>query len=163
MIWPILGLSIYNTHQRRCCERLRSIMHTQITKFMGPTWVLLAPDGPHVGPQDPCYQGIPTPIRRCSLSRQRPRCATNGAVICWARLCCVPLQINTTYRQISNMRHQIPKLKCFSSRLAVVFVQSIDTRSSSRAGAAPPTGDAPTTSEWWTILLHTKACLMLKS
>ena len=24
---------------------------------MGPTWVLSAPDGPHVGPREPCYQG----------------------------------------------------------------------------------------------------------
>ena len=24
---------------------------------MGPTWDLLAPDGPHVGPYKPCYQG----------------------------------------------------------------------------------------------------------
>ena len=26
--------------------------HTQIAKFMGPTWVLSAPNGPHVGPTD---------------------------------------------------------------------------------------------------------------
>ena len=24
---------------------------------MGPTWVLSASDGPHVGPHEPCYQG----------------------------------------------------------------------------------------------------------
>ena len=24
---------------------------------MGPTWVLSAPDGPHVGPHEPCFQG----------------------------------------------------------------------------------------------------------
>ena len=26
---------------------------------MGPNWVLSAPDGPHVGPHEPCYQGGP--------------------------------------------------------------------------------------------------------
>ena len=25
---------------------------------MGPTWVLPAPDGPHIGPMNFCYQGI---------------------------------------------------------------------------------------------------------
>ena len=24
---------------------------------MGPTWVLSAPDGPHAGSHEPCYQG----------------------------------------------------------------------------------------------------------
>ena len=46
--------------------------------------------------------------------------------------------------------HQIPKLKCFSFRLAVVFAQSIEASCSVESedvvGAAP-TGDAPTTSE----------------
>ena len=58
-----------------------------------------------------------------------------------------------TYRQISNIRRiQIPKLKCISSRLAVVFVQYIEARcwveNADVVGAAP-TGDAPTTSEWF--------------
>ena len=26
---------------------------------MGPTWVLSAPDGPHVGPNEAAYQGCP--------------------------------------------------------------------------------------------------------
>ena len=47
--------------------------------------------------------------------------------------------------------HQIPELKCFSSRLAVVFAQSNEARcyveNEDVVGAAP-TGDAPTTSEW---------------
>ena len=43
--------------------------------------------------------------------------------------------------------HQIPKLKCFSSRLAVVFAQSIDTRfymyvENEDAVGATRTGDA---------------------
>ena len=25
---------------------------------IGPTWVLSAPGGPHVGPNEPCYQGF---------------------------------------------------------------------------------------------------------
>ena len=50
--------------------------------------------------------------------------------------------------------HQIPKLKCFSSRLAVVFAQYIEAKfwveNEDVVGAAP-TGDAPTTSELSTI------------
>ena len=50
--------------------------------------------------------------------------------------------------------HQIPKLKCFSSRLTVVFVQYIEAmwqvENKDVVGAAP-TGDAPTASEWSTI------------
>ena len=52
--------------------------------------------------------------------------------------------------------HQILKLKWASSRLAVVFAQSIETKcyfeNEDVVGAAP-TGDAPTTSEWSTTLL----------
>ena len=62
--------------------------------------------------------------------------------------------------------HQIPKLICFSSRLAVVFVQSIEARclveNEDVVGAAP-TGDAPTTSEWSTSLLPTKVRLILET
>ena len=61
--------------------------------------------------------------------------------------------------------HQIPKLKCSSSRLAVVTPQSIEVRCSVEnedvVGAAP-TGDAPTTSEWSTILLPTMVQLILE-
>ena len=62
--------------------------------------------------------------------------------------------------------HQIPKLKCFSSRLAVVFAQSNEAmcyvENEDVVGAAP-TGDAPTTSEWSTILLPTKVRLILET
>ena len=58
--------------------------------------------------------------------------------------------------------HQIPKLKCFSSRLVVVFAQSNEARcqveNEDVVGAAP-TGDAPATSEWSIILLPTKVRL----
>ena len=59
--------------------------------------------------------------------------------------------------------HQISQFKCFSSHFAIVFVQYIEARCSVEnedvVGAAP-TGDAPTTSEWSTILLPTKAQLI---
>ena len=51
--------------------------------------------------------------------------------------------------------HQIPKLKCFLSRLAVVFAQSIEARCYVKNGdvdGAVPTGDAPTTINYiWVI------------
>ena len=47
--------------------------------------------------------------------------------------------------------HQISKLKCFSSRLVIVFAQYIEGKcyveNEDVVGAAP-TGDAPITSEW---------------
>ena len=61
-------------------------------------------------------------------------------------------------------RNQIPKQKCSSSRLAVVFDQTIETRCSivnEDAVVVEPTGDAPTASEWSTILLPTKVRLLL--
>ena len=74
---------------------------------------------------------------------------------------------NYDYRQVSNIRRtQSKKHKCFSSRLAVVFAQSIEARcevdNEDVVGAAP-TGDAPTTSEWSTILLPTKVRLILET
>ena len=51
--------------------------------------------------------------------------------------------------------HQIAKLKCFSSRLAMVFAQSIEARwqvENEDVVRAALTGDAPTTCEWSTIL-----------
>ena len=63
-------------------------------------------------------------------------------------------EMKLTYREISNIRHTRWKnSKCFLSRLAVVFAQSIEARCSVEnedvVGAAP-TGDTPTTSEWST-------------
>ena len=61
--------------------------------------------------------------------------------------------------------HQIPKLNCFLSRLSIVLAQSIDARckleNEDVVGAAP-TGDAPTTFEWSTVLLPTKVWLILE-
>ena len=59
----------------------------------------------------------------------------------------------------------MPKLKWFSSRLAVVCAQSTEAKCSvdnSDVVGAAPTGDAPTTSELSTILLPTKVRLILK-
>ena len=77
------------------------------------------------------------------------------------------LQGDGIYHKISNIRRtKIHKLKCFSSRLAVVFAQSNGARcwvkNEDVVGAAP-TGDAPTTSEWSTILLLTKVRLILET
>ena len=61
--------------------------------------------------------------------------------------------------------HRIQKLNWSSSRLAVVSVQAIETmcqvENEDVVGAAP-TGDAPITSEWSTILLPTKVRLILE-
>ena len=67
--------------------------------------------------------------------------------------------ISQIYQLVSNLQydlHWILKLKCFSSRLAIVFAQPIEARRSIQNQdivEASPTGDGPTTSEWWTILL----------
>ena len=62
--------------------------------------------------------------------------------------------------------HQIAELRCFSSRRAVVFSQSNGARreleNEDVVGAAP-TGDAPTISEWSTMLLPTKVRLILET
>ena len=51
--------------------------------------------------------------------------------------------------------HQIPKLKSLF-RLAVAFAQSIEASENEDVVGAAPTGDAPTTYEWWTMLLPIK-------
>ena len=74
-----------------------------------------------------------------------------------------PSEWQWNYRKYKTQ--QIPKLKCFSSRFAAVFVQYIEARcwveNKDEVGAAP-TGDAPTTSEWSTIVLPTKVPLILE-
>ena len=60
----------------------------------------------------------------------------------------------------------MPKHKRYLPRLAVVFAQSIEARckvENEDVVGAVPTGDAPTTSEWSTILLPTKVCLILET
>ena len=61
--------------------------------------------------------------------------------------------------------HQIPQLKCFSSRLAIVFAQPIEARrevQDENVVGAAPTGAAPTTSEWTINLLPIKVHLILE-
>ena len=61
--------------------------------------------------------------------------------------------------------HQNPKLECFSSRLAVIFVESFEVGcivGNEDVVAAAPVGAAPTTSEWSTILLVTNVRLILE-
>ena len=61
--------------------------------------------------------------------------------------------------------HQIPNFKCFLFRLAFVLVQSIEARyyaENEGVVGAVPTGDAPTTSEWSTILLPARVRLTLE-
>ena len=62
--------------------------------------------------------------------------------------------------------HQIPTLKRFSYCLAAFFAESLETRcqveNEDVVGAAP-TGDAPTTSEWSTILLPNRVRLILET
>ena len=74
--------------------------------------------------------------------------------------------IKLTYRQVSNIRRtksQPLKDACTVLRLSLPNPLKPDVKSGNEdvAGAAP-TGDAPTTSEWSTILLPTKVRLILE-
>ena len=118
-----------------------------IARFMGPTWGPPGADRTQVGPMwVPMKIAIWVVILMSALWN------------IWTQLNLV-LQANLWYKA-----HQIPKLKCFSSRLADVFAHSIEVRCWVRnedvVGAAP-TGNAPTTSEWSTILLPPKVPLLL--
>ena len=69
------------------------------------------------------------------------------------------------HSNLLHKSHQFPKLKWFSSGLAVVFDQSIETRWSVEnedAVGAALAGDAPIPSEWSTIWLPTKVWLILE-
>ena len=61
-------------------------------------------------------------------------------------------------------QHQIPNFKCFLFHLAFVFVQSVEARyyGDNEDIVEVPMGDAPTTSEWSTILLPSRVRLMLE-
>ena len=70
------------------------------------------------------------------------------------------------YRQTSNMNRTKSQNSNFSRlTLSIVFAQSIEARcyveTEDVVGAAP-TGAAPATPEWSTILLHTKVRLILE-
>ena len=70
---------------------------------------------------------------------------------------------STQYRQTSKT-YQITTRRCFASRFAVSFAQSIETRcyieNEDVVGEAP-TGDSPIPSDWSTGLLSTKLWLIL--
>ena len=70
------------------------------------------------------------------------------------------------YRQVSNIRRtKSQHLKDFHTVFGAVFAESLENRcqveNEDVVGAAP-TGDAPTTSEWSTILLPTNVRLILE-
>ena len=62
--------------------------------------------------------------------------------------------------------HQIAKHRCFSSHHVVVFAHSNEASccvENEDVVGVVRTGDAPTTSEWSTILLPTKVRLILET
>ena len=70
--------------------------------------------------------------------------------------------VSCNYHQTSSIK--VYKLKCISSWFSVVFAQSIEARQVKNEDVvgAVPKGNAPTTSEWSTILLPTKVQLILE-
>ena len=72
------------------------------------------------------------------------------------------------WRILSNLyykSHQIPKLECFWSCLAVVFAQNIEARcyvKNEDVVRGTLTGDAPTSSEWSKMLLPTMVQFILE-
>ena len=80
-----------------------------------------------------------------------PKCISNYRT--WVHLCRMILINAVLYIPESPQykTHQIPKLECLLSRLAVVFAQSIEAEcqfDNEDIVGAVPTGYAPTTSEW---------------
>ena len=66
---------------------------------------------------------------------------------------------------LSYKTQQIPKLQCFSSRVADVYAQSIEANflvDNEDVVGALPIGDAPTTSEWSRVLLPNKVPIILE-
>ena len=92
-------------------------------------------------------------VERCITIFSRSQCVK------WIRFTYLHVPSSLQYKT-----HQIPTLKIFSYCLAAVFAESLEGRCSVEnedvVGAAP-TDDAPTTSEWSTILLPTNVRLIL--
>ena len=84
----------------------------------------------------------------------------------WIRQNQWSMAAQSIYHKISNIGHQIPKFKWFSSRLAVVFAQLIEARhwvGKEDVVGAVLTGNCPTACEWWTILIPAKVLLYITS
>ena len=95
--------------------------------------------------------------------------AGKKTLVKWAPGSCVTkiigLACSLAYRQVSNIwRTKSQYLKRFSDCLVPVFAESLEARcqveNEDVVGAAP-TSNAPTTSEWSTISLPTKVCLII--
>ena len=145
----------------------QQLISAQIARFMRPMWV---PPG-SCWPHEPSYQGTSVISRYahaiyvfviwtfpvsavyiiCVIPLTNP-CQLMSSVNIPSRNGIVENLLNSS----PNWNWITPKLKCFSSGLAVVFAQSIDVRyeveNKDVVGAAP-TGDAPTKSEWLEIVL----------
>ena len=95
------------------------------------------------------WSGCDRPCGGCGISRRQQLCNDT---------------IDETQRWVpSNVEyktHRIPKPKCFSARLAVVFAQSIEDRC--EIENEDVVGDASTASQWSTILLPMKVPLILE-
>ena len=66
---------------------------------MGPTWVLSAPDGPHVSPHEPCYQGCLVP--QLLATDQRTMSRYPMASITWSILLDNPYVAMILLRDVS--------------------------------------------------------------
>ena len=90
------------------------------------------------------------------VSRNRFRGQTMVPLSWWQFRYAMLHRIQTSTIKPLNKMYKISKLNCFSSHLAIVLAQSIQSRCSVEnegvVGEAP-TGYAPTTSEWWRVLV----------
>ena len=104
------------------------------------------------------------PVRSCSSTSIHPN--WQGAEV--SGTLPHPVQcLEETYRKISNIRRtKSPNLNV--SRLVLQLslpnpMKPVVKSKNEDAVGATPTGDAPTASEWSTILLPTKVCLILET
>ena len=162
--WPFLHWSTYESHcdkvhgvghseqlkifkiwskSPRCSKSPWFTVYSQIARYMGPTWVLSAPGGPHVGPINLAIRIVLLPSRWFHTGGDGAGGGASGSVVGGA-LTRLQGQRKLQNRSTTDAQwlgpvllvksliyyktHHITNFKCFSSRLAVVFVQSIETR-----------------------------------